>query len=92
MSALRVQTITNEAGNGPVEFTRGLTLPPSQTLTGSDTVINTNVSGVGSITNLITDSLSVGILTAGSFVGNGFNITNVPGTPVAKSIALHLIT
>ncbi len=92
MSVLRVQNIVNEDGNGPVEFTRGLTLPSSQTLTQADTVINTTTSGVGSITQLQTNALFVGIMTAGSFVGNGARITNAPGTPVGKVISLHLVT
>jgi len=90
MSVLRVQTITNEAGDGPVEFTQGLTLPASQTLTGTDTVINT--TGIASITQLETEALTVGIMTATSFVGNGAQITNAPGTPAGKVISLHLIT
>jgi len=92
MSVLRVQTIVNEANNGPVEFTRGLTLPSTQTLTGTDTVINTTASGVGSVTELKASNLFVGIITAGSFVGNGALITNAPGTPVGKVISLHLVT
>jgi hypothetical protein len=92
MSVLRVQNIVNQNNNGPVEFTRGLTLPSSQTLTGNDTVINTTTSGVGSITQLQSTNLFVGIITAGSFVGNGALITNPPGTSIRRVIGLHLIT
>lgn len=92
MSVLRVQTIVNEANNGPVEFTRGLTLPSTQTLTGTDTVINTTASGIGSITELRAVGMHVGVITATSFVGNGALITNAPGTPVGKVISLHLVT
>lgn len=91
MSVLRVQAITNEAGTGAVEFTKGAILPSTQTLTSDDTVINT--TGIMTATTLVsTVGLNVVGIMTGTFVGNGFNITNPPGTPVAKVIALHLVT
>lgn len=91
MSVLRVQKITNEAGTGAVEFTKGATFPSTQTLTSNDMVINT--TGIVTATTLVsTQGLNVVGIMTGTFVGNGFNITNPPGTPVAKVIGLHLIT
>lgn len=90
MSVLRVQQIMNEAGNGPVEFTKGATFPETQNFTSSDLTINS--TGVATVTNLIaSNTVVVGVMT-GTFVGNGFNITNAPGTPVGKVIGQHLIT
>lgn len=91
MSVLRVQTITDEAGSGAVEFTKGATFPSTQNFTSNDMVINT--TGIVTATTLVsTQGLNiVGIMT-GTFVGNGANIRNPPGTPVAKVIGLHLIT
>jgi hypothetical protein len=93
MSVLRVQSITNEAGNGPVEFTKGATFASgSPTITQS--VINMSATGVATITEVKpTNGLSVGILTATTFSGSAAGITNIPGgTATGKSIALHLIT
>lgn len=91
MSVLRVQQITNEEGTGPVEFTKGATFPSSQNFTGNNLTLNT--TGIATVTNLIsTNGMNiVGIMT-GTFVGNGFNITNPPGTRIGKVIAQHLIT
>jgi hypothetical protein len=88
MSVLRVNKITNEAGTGAVEFTKGATFPFTQTL-GDELAINT--TGIATFINLNTNGIVVGIMTA-TFVGNGFNITNPPGTPSGKVIGLHLIT
>ena len=89
MSVIRVQQITNEAGTGAVEFTKGATFPVSQNFTEIDLTINT--TGIATVTNLITDGIVVGIMT-GTFVGNGFNITSPPGTPIGLVIGQHLIT
>lgn len=92
MSVLRVQKITNEAGTGPVEFTKGVNFPQSQNFTESDMVINAP-TGIATVTFLQATNVNVsGTLTATAFVGNGANITNAPGTPSGKIIALHLVS
>ena len=77
MSSLRVNKIVNLNDNGPVEFSKGATLPAGKTIsdsTGSSRIqINT-----------------VGVVTASSFYGDGSNITNVSGGGVAKGKALAL--
>lgn len=90
MSVLRVQKIVNEAGTGAVEFTRGATFPQSQNFTSNDLTINS--VGVATVTTLLASSGMnvVGVMT-GTFVGNGFKITNPPGTPLGKVIGQHLI-
>jgi hypothetical protein len=89
MSVLRVNKITNEAGTGAVEFTKGATFPSTQNFTDIDLTINS--TGIATVINLNTNGIVVGIMTA-TFVGNGFNITNPAGTPSGKVIGLHLIT
>ena len=91
MSVLRVNSIRNEAGTGAVEFTMGATFPSTQNFTSADLLINT--TGIATATRLIStqDINIVGIMT-GTFVGNGFNIANPPGTPTGKVVGLHLIT
>ena len=91
MSVLRVQKIANEAGTGAVEFTKGATFPVSQNFTVSELLINT--TGIATVTQLIsTENINVVGVMTGTFVGNGFNITNPPGTPTGKVVGLHLIT
>ena len=95
MSSLRVNKIINEAGTGPVEFSKGVTFPDGASIpvdnmtinttgivTTSDIVINENINVVGTMT----------ARDGGKFVGNGFNITNPPGTPSGKVIGLYLIS
>jgi hypothetical protein len=90
MSTLRVNKIANESGNGPVEFSRGIQFPVSQSFTSSD--LNINLSGIATITNLQADNAIIAGIVTAKFVGNGFNIKNPPGTPSGKVIGLHLIT
>jgi hypothetical protein len=81
----------NEAGTGPVEFTQGATFGSvSDTLTEEQLTINT--TGIATVTTLITNNINVVGVMTGTFVGNGFNITNPPGTPIGKVIGQHLIT
>ena len=92
MSVLRVQKITNEAGTGPVEFTKGVTFPATQNFTESNMIINAS-SGIATVTFLNAGNINVsGTMTATTFVGSGARITNAPGTPSGKVIALHLIS
>jgi hypothetical protein len=91
MSVLRVNQIANENGDGPVEFSKGVIFPESQTFTSQELTINT--TGVATVTSLTAESINVvGVMTGGTFVGNGFNITNPPGTSSGKVIGLHLIS
>lgn len=95
MSSLRVNKIIDEAGTGPVEFTRGVTFPAGATIPESSMTINT--TGIVTTSDItINDNINVvGVMTArsgGKFVGNGFNITNPPGTSSGKVIGLYLIS
>ena len=90
MSTLRVNKVVNYNDDGPVEFTKGAIVPSGQTIEG-DIAINT--SGIITSTSLVVNNgmnLS-GIVTAGSFSGDGFDLTNVPGTSNSKGIAFTLI-
>jgi hypothetical protein len=91
MSVLRVQQLMNEAGNGPVELTNGATFgSESATLTEEQLTINT--TGIATVTTLIANNINVVGIMTGTFVGNGVDITNPPGTPIGKVIGQHLIT
>jgi len=95
MSSLRVNKIINEAGTGPVEFSKGVTFPAGAPIPESNMTINT--TGIVTTSDIfINDNINVvGTMTArdgGKFIGNGFNITNPPGTPSGKVIGLYLIS
>lgn len=90
MSSLRVNKIVNYNDDGPVQFSQGATLPSGQTING-DIVINT--TGIVTSTSLVVNgNMNVGVVTASSFSGNGYGLTNVPGTLSGKGIALTLIS
>jgi hypothetical protein len=93
MSVLRVNEIVNADDNGPVEFTRGVTVGDNATISGS-VIINAG-SGIVTATSFsVSQGLSVsGVVTATSFVGDGSQITGLSaGTSTGKAIALTLIT
>ena len=82
--------IVNLNDNGPVEFSKGVTLPSGQSLNGN---IQINTTGIVTSTSLVvTGNMSLsGVVTATSFVGSGLLLTGVPGTPTGKAIAFTLI-
>lgn len=95
MSSLRVNKIIDEAGTGPVEFTKGVTFPVGASIPVDNMTINT--TGIVTTSDItINENIEVvGVMTArtgGKFVGNGFNISNPPGTPSGKVIGLYLIS
>ena len=70
-----------------------LRFPSGENHSGVNVTINT--TGIVTTSDItINDIEVVGVMTArtgGKFVGNGFNITNPPGTPSGKVIGLYLI-
>ena len=90
MSVLRVQTITNEVGSGGPEFATGATFPPTQNFSQNDLTLNS--TGIVTANTLVASNINVVGIMTGTFVGNGFNVTNLPGTKIQKAIGLHLIT
>jgi len=90
MSTLRVNKIVNKLDNSGPEFSDGLTI--SNGLTGDvsySSASGTITAGTLSATGDVTVS---GTVTANSFSGNGVGLTNVPGLPTAKAIALTFIS
>lgn len=90
MSTLRVNKIVNKLDNAGPEFSDGLTI--SNGLTGDvsySSASGTITAGTLSASDDVTVS---GIVTANSFSGNGAGLTNVPGLPTAKAIALTFIS
>lgn len=85
MSKIKVNFLSNKTESGPVEFTRGATIPSGQQLTVNGGL---NISGVLTATNYSVTNINVtGIVTATSFVGNGSQLTNLPSVSSGKMIA-----
>ena len=90
MSTLRVNKIVNRFDNAGVQFSDGVTI--SNGITG-DVTYNSPTGTITAGTLSATGNVSVsGMLTANSFSGNGAALTNVPGLPTGKAVALTFIS
>jgi len=90
MSTLRVNKIVNQFDNAGPQFSQGVTI--SNGLTGEITY-NSPTGTITAGTLSSSGNVAVtGTLTAASFSGNGAGLTNVPGLPTAKAIALTFIS
>ena len=90
-SQIRVDTITDLNGSGPVELTYGASFPSGSQLNIQGNV-NISATGISTVGFLSATSINAsGIVTATSFVGNGSGLTGVPSVSASKSIALRYI-
>ncbi len=71
MSTLRVNSITNAAGNGSVEFSKGFSVPAGKSITG-----NVNLTGVCTATTFIGDGSGITV-TGGATNSKIFAITSI---------------
>lgn len=88
MSAIRVNSIVDLNGTGPVNLPNGAMIPSGGTLKANGN-INVGVATVGVLT---TTSVSATTITATTFVGNGSQLIGLPITNDSKVIALTLIS
>lgn len=88
-SAVRVNSIVNLDGTGPVELTYGATIPAGNPLTAQG---NVNITGVSTISTVSSTSLNASTITAQSFVGNGSQLTGLPIVNSGKAIAIAIIS
>ena len=88
MPRINVNTIVNRNDDGGPEFTKGITIP-----LGGNVVVSSNINTTGVITatQIDTNTLQVGIITSGSFVGDGSNLTGLPVVSAGKAIALKIV-
>ena len=90
-SQIRVDTITDLNGSGPVELTYGASFPSGSQLNIQGDV-NINATGISTVGFLSATSINAsGIVTATSFVGDGSGLLAVPTVSASKSIALAII-
>lgn len=88
-SAIRVDSIVDLAGTGPVELPYGVTVPAGNTITAQG---NVSLSGIVTFGNVSSTSLTATTITAKSFVGNGSALTGLPVISSGKAIAIALIS
>lgn len=99
MSVLRVNKITDASGTGPVEFTKGMEFPANVNFTDTTTSLTSigiaisSPTGIMTATTVSSTTVNVSGVCSATLTGNAaLGLTNVPGFPTAKAIALTLIT
>ena len=88
MSILRVNSIVNLGGTGPVTLPNGAIIPSEGVLN-----INGNMNvGVVTIGVVSSTNLRATTITASRFVGDGSQLTGLPTISNGKAIALTIIS
>ena len=90
MSTLRVNKIVNQLDIAGPQFSDGMTI--SNGYTGDITYSSATGTITAGTLNSSGDVSVSGTLTADSLSGNGAGLTNVPGLPTGKAVALTFIS
>ena len=90
MSTLRVNKIVNQLDIAGPQFSDGMTI--SNGFTGDITYNSATGTITAGTLNSSGDVSVSGTLTADSLSGNGAGLTNVPGLPTGKAVALTFIS
>ena len=90
MSTLRVNKIVNQLDIAGPQFSDGMNI--SNGFTGDITYSSATGTITAGTLNSSGDVSVSGTLTADSLSGNGAGLTNVPGLPTGKAIALTFIS
>ena len=88
MPRINVDAIVNRNDDGKPEFTKGISLPAGGTVIANG---NINTTGVVTAAQVDASTVQVGIITSGSFVGDGSNLTGLPIISAGKAIALKIV-
>lgn len=89
MSKIKVNYVVNKNEDGPVEFTKGVTIPAG---VGLDIQGNINITGVATFGQYNVTNMNVaGTITANNFVGNGSGLSNLPTMTNGKMFAYKRI-
>lgn len=89
MSKIKVNYIVNKNEDGPVEFTKGVTIPAGQQFDVSGDV---GIVGIATVSQLTTTNLNAGgTITATNFVGDGSSLGNLPTMTHGRMLAYKRI-
>jgi len=89
MSKIKVNYLVNKNEDGPVEFTKGATIPAGQRY---DINGDVSVSGIVTVSQLNTTNMNVGgTITANSFIGDGSSLGNLPTMTHGRMLAYKRI-
>lgn len=88
MPRINVNTIVNRNDDGGPEFSQGITIPVGGNV---NVTSNINTTGILTTAHLDANTMQVGIITSGSFVGDGSNLTGLPVVSAGKAIALKIV-
>ena len=88
MARLKVDSIRNRNDDGPPSLIKGATIPSGGLL---NVVGDISISGVTTVGFLTTQHVSVGVVTATSFVGDGSGLTALQTTSASKAYALRTL-
>lgn len=88
MPRINVNTIVNRNDDGGPEFTKGITIPDGGSVTVSSDI---NTTGVITATHIDANTFQCGIITSGSYIGDGSNLTGLPIVSAGKAIALKIV-
>ena len=86
MARLKVDSIRNRNDDGPPSLVKGASIPSGGTLGISG---NISVIGVSTVGFLTAQHVTVGVVTANSFVGDGSGLTALPVVSASKAYALR---
>jgi len=86
MARLRVDSIRNRNDDGPPSLFKGASIPSGGTLGVSGDI---SVIGVSTVGFLTAQHVTVGVVTATSFVGDGSALTSLQTTSASKAYALR---
>ena len=88
MPRIRVNSIVNREETGAPTFTKGMTIPDGGLFEFQGDL---NITGIATVGLLTSTNMTVGVLTATSFVGDGSQLTSVPIMSASKAIAVKYI-
>jgi len=84
---VRVDSLTNKNDDGPIEVPSGVSVDSGELAVNG----KINITGVTTVGFLTAQHVTIGVVTAITFVGDGSGLTNIPLLTTSKAYGLKLI-